>query len=431
MKTRAGKLLILFLLLSLPGVAKVKVVEKSAKKAPEWVNATRKDCIITSAIAPGLERAKEECFGQIKKTIINAVAQNVKASSGSTISQESVNNGIQNFLDTYTSSFQTQSAKVPYLSGISESKAEDAYWEKRLDTETKEVSYLYCVKYPFPSLELKKLVREFQRQDGEMNDKLQALKDLYGEVASVEQIDKSIADIEVLKHYFFDDVRQRDAQGVQQDYRRLYDQVVIREIGNQPGEYVFAFMLGERKISVSQRPSVKSETLTRLRTESKDGEWYVFYDYETCDPSEENGGKITFRIGGKPLVHSFFADVDQNEIKVFPTKEMYLTAKTKSDTTLSEITVRMNVEVHSRGLYLIKSLTLNVPGLETSLFIDNIKSPVKEGGTQSIQAVCHGTVGIREKQNFRKNVLKGYMEVADQKGNIRRVDFSLPFQANW
>ncbi len=207
MKTRAGKLLILFLLLSLPGVAKVKVVEKSAKKVPEWVNATRKDCIITSAIAPGLERAKEECFGQIKKTIIDAVAQNVKASSESTISQESVNDGIQNFLDTYTSSFQTQSAKVPYLSGISESKAEDAYWEKRLDTETKEVSYLYCVKYPFPSLELKKLVREFQRQDAEMNDKLQALKDLYGEVASVEQIDKSIADIEVLKHYFFDDVR--------------------------------------------------------------------------------------------------------------------------------------------------------------------------------------------------------------------------------
>ena len=110
---------------------------------------------------------------------------------------------------------------------------------------------------------------------------------------------------------------------------------------------------------------------------------------------------------------------------------MFLTAKVKSDTTLSEIVVRMNVEVHSRGLYLIKSLTLNVPGLETPLFIDNIKSPVKEGGTQNIQAVYHGTVGILEKQNFRKNILKGYMEVADQKGNTRRVDFSLPFQANW
>lgn len=211
-------LLILFSLLSLSCFAKIKVVEKSAKKVPEWVNTTRKDYIITSAMAPGLERAKEECFAQIKKMIIDAIAQNVKASSESRITQESVNDGIQNFLDAYTSSFQTQSANLPYLTGISESKAEDVYWEKRLNTETDEISYLYCVKYPFPSLELKKLIKEFQRRDQEMSDKLEGLKELYDQITSVDQIDKAITDIEVLKHYFFDDMRQRDAQVLQQNF---------------------------------------------------------------------------------------------------------------------------------------------------------------------------------------------------------------------
>lgn len=425
-------LLILFSLLSLSCFAKIKVVEKSAKKVPEWVNTTRKDYIITSAMAPGLERAKEECFAQIKKMIIDAIAQNVKASSESRITQESVNDGIQNFLDAYTSSFQTQSANLPYLTGISESKAEDVYWEKRLNTETDEISYLYCVKYPFPSLELKKLIKEFQRRDQEMSDKLEGLKELYNQITSVDQIDKAITDIEVLKHYFFDDMRQRDAQALQQNFRRLYGQITIREVENKLGEYIFEFVLGGGKaITVPRRPILKSETLTQLRAELKEGKWHVFYDYATCDPSEENSGKMTFKIGERSFVHSFFVDINQNQIDVYPTKEMYLTAKHKSDTTLGEIVVRMNVEVHSDGVYLIKSLMLDVPGLENALFMDDMRIPVKEKGMQSIQVVYRDTVNILEKQNFRKNVLKGYMEVTDRKGNSRRVDFSLPFQANW
>ena len=426
------KLLILCTLFSLPCFAKIKVVERSSKKAPEWVNTTRKDYIITSAMAPGLERAKDECFAQVKKTIIDAVAQNVKASSESSISQESVNDGIQSFLDTYTASFQTQSANLPYLTGVSESKAEDSYWEKRLDTETKEVSYVYCVKYPFPGVELKKLVREFQRRDNEMNSKLQELKDLYGQVSSVGQIDKAITDIELLKQYFFDDVRQRETRSLQQDFRRLYEQITIREVENGLGDYVFEFVLGEGKvITVSRRPILKSETLTQLRAELKERHWHVFYDYGTCDPAEENSAKITFKIGEKFVVHQFFADINQGKIDVYPTKEMYLTAKHKSDTSLGEIVIRMNVEVHSPGVCLVKELMLNVPGLENPLFADNLRIPVKEGGVQSIQVVYHGTVNILEKQGYRKNILKGYMEVTDQKGNSRRVDFSLPFQANW
>lgn len=79
----------------------------------------------------------------IRKYIIDAVAQNVKSSSESTINQESVNSGIVNFLDSYTYTAQTQSANLPYLTGISESKIEEAYWEKREDKKQKK--YPTCI----------------------------------------------------------------------------------------------------------------------------------------------------------------------------------------------------------------------------------------------------------------------------------------------
>ena len=134
----------------------------------------------------------------IRKYVIDAVAQNVKSSSESTINQESVNSGIVNFLDSYTYTAQTQSANLPYLTGISESKIEEAYWEKREDKKTKEISYLYCVKYPFPSLELKKLVHEFQRKDNEMNEKYNTLEEQYENITSVAQIDKAVTDLNSL-----------------------------------------------------------------------------------------------------------------------------------------------------------------------------------------------------------------------------------------
>lgn len=424
------QLLLFFLVFSVPCTAKIKVVEKSAKKTPVWVNTTQKDYIITSAISNDIEKAKNECMDNVRKYIIDAVAQNVKSSSESNITQESVNSGIVSFLDKYNYSYQTQSANVPYLTGISASKAEDSYWEKRMDTDTKQISYLYCMKYPFPSLELKKLVHEFQRRDEEMNDKFKALEKGYEEIASVEQIDKAITDLSTLIHYFFDDIRLDAARNLQQNYRKLYKQVTCREISNKPGTYVFALALRGRDITISQRPLLKSETLTQLRAEQADKEWKVYYNYETCDPSEENPATISFRIGGTPLVQKFYVDVNQDKIQLFPTKEVYLTA-TRTDAQLSNITVRMNVDSRSSEKVTIYNITLDVPGLNQPLFQDDLLLVIDAVGPQTLRFTYSGTAELLSAQNYRGNLLKGHMEVMKEDQSIHRVDFSLPFKANW
>lgn len=424
-----NQIFILLFLFASPCMAKIKVVEKSAKKAPIWLNTTQKDYIITSAVSNNPEKAKNECMDNIRKYIIDAVAQNVKSTSESTINQESVNNGIVNFLDKYTYSAKTQSANVPYLTGISESKIEDSYWEKRQDTETKQITYLYSVKYPFPSLELKKLVHEFRQQDEEMNNNYKKLEEQYEIIESVEQIDKAITDLNPLIHYFFDDIRKEAAKNLQNNYRQLYNQIVYKEISNKPGCYTFQLTLREQPISISQRPVLKSETLTQLRGEQTNKEWKIFYNYETCDPAEENFASITFRPGGKLLSQKFYIDLNQNCIQLFPSKEVYLTAAEKNDSLVSNLSVRMNIE--ARGNYTITGLTLNVPGLSKPLFADDLNIHIQNGNNQTIIISYPESIELLQKQNYRRNILKGYMEVKNEENANKRVDFSLPFKTNW
>ena len=122
------------------GAQNYKVVESSSKKVPVWVNSQQQDYIIVQAIGNDIESLKAECLRSVRQQMIQAVAENVEFGSSSTISQESINNEIVSFMDNYTSTYETQAAKVPFLKGISMSKVEETYWEKRRDKSTKEIS---------------------------------------------------------------------------------------------------------------------------------------------------------------------------------------------------------------------------------------------------------------------------------------------------
>ena len=57
--------------------AQFKVVDKSSKKAPAWYQQMVADYLIVSAHEPTLEEAQAACLQEVKKQIIQAVAQNI------------------------------------------------------------------------------------------------------------------------------------------------------------------------------------------------------------------------------------------------------------------------------------------------------------------------------------------------------------------
>ncbi len=412
----------------------VKVVERSEKKVPVWVGKMETGYIVTSAVADDLERAKSLCMDQVRSQVIESVAQNVQVSSESTLSQETMTEGITDFVDNFSSTFKTQAATVPFLSGISASKAEDSYWEKRVERGTGRVTWLYAVKYPFPRIELKRLVDAFNTRDAEMVARYDRLREMYdgGGIESVEQIDRAVSELTPLIDYFFDDVRKGDARMLQRNYGALYGQVFLSEVSARPGEYVYRLMLGDRPISCSRKPSLRSETLAQLHAEKRGMEWVVTYDYSTADVAEENAIQLAQRIGSSTVRERIVADLSGTVVEVTPQGEAILQAGVRTDSLVGDVAVRMAVRTNRNDLT-VKSITLRLPGVAMPVTIDG--GGILGGGEVAVtlpgryERMYGGAA--KGAKGGRMGMLRGTIVVADGEGKVHRVAFSAPAVCNW
>ncbi len=411
--------------------AAVKVVERSSKKAPVWLNTMETEYIITSAVADDLERAKALCMDNIRTQVIESVAQNVQSSSASTLSQETMTSGITDFVDNFSSTFKTQAATVPFLTGISASKAEDYYWEKRQDKDTGEITWLYSIKYPFPRIELKRLVDIFDTNDRKMVARYEQLRAEYDDIESVEQIDKAVSDLKPLIDYFFDDVRKGDALTLQRNYSALYGRIFLSEVSSRPGEYVYRLMLGDNPVSISRKPSLKSETLTQLHAEKRGTEWVVTYDYSDADVNEQNVIRLSQRIGPLSIREEIFADLAGTVIEIKPVGEVSMSAEVRTDSVVSGITMRMDANTNRNDLK-IKGVTLRVPGIMMPVIADGLDIALTGRGVDTVTLTLPGPYEIdTAKDNTRINILRGSITVSDGEGVMHKVSISVPAACNW
>ncbi len=411
--------------------AAVKVVERSSKKAPVWLNTMETEYIITSAVADDLERAKALCMDNIRTQVIESVAQNVQSSSASTLSQETMTSGITDFVDNFSSTFKTQAATVPFLTGISASKAEDYYWEKRQDKDTGEITWLYSIKYPFPRIELKRLVDIFDTNDRKMVARYEQLRAEYDDIESVEQIDKAVSDLKPLIDYFFDDVRKGDALTLQRNYSALYGRIFLSEVSSRPGEYVYRLMLGDNPVSISRKPSLKSETLTQLHAEKRGTEWVVTYDYSDAEVNEQNVIRLSQRIGPLSIREEIFADLAGTVIEIKPVGEVSMSAEVRTDSVVSGITMRMDANTNHNDLK-IKGVTLRVPGIMMPVIADGRDIALTGRGVDTVTLTLPGPYEIdTAKDNTRINILRGSITVSDGEGVMHKVSISVPAACNW
>ncbi len=413
------------------GQAKIKVLDKSAKKVPTWVGSSQTDYIVTQAFAADLETAKNQCLEDVRRQIIRAVAENVSSSSAGSIDQQVMNNEIVSFLDTFTSSYQTQSADVPFLKGISSSKVEAYYWEKQQNRDTKEIKYLYAIKYPFPSVELKQMVFQFEKRDKEIYDKFLVLDAGLDKVSSLEDIDRAIAELNPIISYFFDNTRKTAARALQQSYRNLYSNVSFRTISNKLGEYRFSLVLDGRVITTSQRITAKSDGATEITVEHHGDQIVVKYNYAGAEWDVENVMTLNVKIGGKSVPHNFSFYVKKAGVRVYPNGTAYLTAEEKSDTLLRNITVRIPIKSEHSAPMTVRSLTLDVPGLPEPIFLDYLNQTF-DRKESTLNVTWLGSVAPLKGHGNKLNMLRGSMEVEiPGEGIDTKVDFSLPFRANW
>ena len=132
--------------------AQTKVMEKSAKKVPGWMNTAVDDYLIVSVTVGSLAEGQSKVLQEITERIIQAVANNVSVSKENVLSEVNTDGNIESS-DAFMQVSKMKSANLPFLKGISLSNVEEIYWEKVQDKSTKKEYYNYSVKYPFSKAE--------------------------------------------------------------------------------------------------------------------------------------------------------------------------------------------------------------------------------------------------------------------------------------
>lgn len=287
-----------------------KVVEKSDKKAPAWYESAESGYIVASAEAASMEEARQQCLESVKRQIIQAIAQNIEFSDSHVVKQTSGNGDrITEFVDQYIAEGSTRAASLPFIKGISLSKVDGSYWEKRRDKKTDKITYAYAVRYPFPEDEHKALVLQFEEQDREMEDLITGMENHLNDISSVEEIDQCIIKMQPAAEYFFDKTRREWAEGVIQNYKKLPTFITAQGKADGKDSYVISLYIKGKKITTAAMPRLTSNCASQLKATPKGEDILITYSSEDCLDDEENFVELTFRMPGKSLKHKFYFQV--------------------------------------------------------------------------------------------------------------------------
>lgn len=289
---------VLCLLTALPVTAAAyKVIEKSDKKAPEWLYKQPEGTILVEIEAPTLGKAQADAETEIARRIIASVATNIRQSSQYTATQTSDGDDVRS-QENFTSSVETAAASLPFLTGISISKALGTYWEKREDKTTKQRTVTLSVLYPLTHEELASMTAEFEAADSEKSQELASLKADIDKVTTSDEINAAVAQLKTLQEYFFDSVRKAEARNLGKRYSDLYKELTLSGTFGGGNRLTCRITLDGRPFRLTARPELTANCASALTaTFAADGYSFdVTYSTDDCLSTEENWIEVSFRL---------------------------------------------------------------------------------------------------------------------------------------
>ena len=296
-------LISLSLLLSLFAFAQndYKVQQKSERNIPKWVNSLEKDYLIVSSTASNIEEAKAAVLENIKQQIAESVASRIVAETELSRTDIDVN-GRTAYNQQLKTSINSQTAKLPFMSEISLSKASQFYWEERYYKASKKTEIFYAVKYPFSEFDMKKLVLDFQRHDAALNEQLANYENNVIKISSIEDIDKAIVDLNAfLNEFLTADPRYQKVESIINNYRKQYDYISIDTYQASKGVIIASMTLNNSPITSQQKPVLRSNCASKIKYDVVGNVFTIKYDDSGCYDEDENYIDIRFRTGNKYL----------------------------------------------------------------------------------------------------------------------------------
>lgn len=422
-------------LLATPAHAEDKVVERSAKKVPEWLTGAADGFLVVTVEAPSMAEAQRLALDEVTERIIRSVASNVSLDQ-SNVASETVRDGVVSSTDTYTRTSRIRSANLPFLNGISLSKVSDVYWVKLRDKQTKAERYEYSVKYPYTRMDQRMLQADFEELDASKEAELDALERNLDNITSLDDISAGIAGAEALAEYFFDNVRAAKVKSLKARYNELYKTIGIIGAVTGNGSAECALSVNGKAVRCGLVPTVTSNCASNINVTPADGTYRITYDTADCLPDEENYLTITFRVRGKRVEHrmSLNGDMPSGKFSVVPEGSVKLTADTISadNGTIAGLSIRLTLNNRGTTDFGVKSLELNVPGLAAPIVIDDIDAIYSSSGNVQIKCNVNGDIRLDPAHAAGSRMLTGRISLVNPlTGSVVSSRLSMPFTKNW
>lgn len=294
-------------ILSSTACAATKVMERSQRTAPKWLYGVETGSLIVSAEADDIETAKTKAMTIVKQQIVNAIAENVHASS-TLQREETEDNGLFSTMEMYSDMVETESANIPFLKQVTLANATEYYWEKIRDNKKHEF-YRYHIKYPFSRMDQLKMVSEFEEQEEAINRQLKTFqKDDFSSYTSVEQMVAQATALRTFQASLMErDARRTTCDKILRGYKQYIEQLTIQadEVTRQATIYHVYF--GDRKLTCNIKPYLRTKCLARMNFQPTEDGGMVTYDYAPCEQTDEKIYiDITLTVLGKKINNRFY-----------------------------------------------------------------------------------------------------------------------------
>lgn len=407
--------------------AQHKVIERSAKQAPEWIYKTIPDYLIISAEGATLDQARQICMNNIKAEIANSIAINISAQTVSQ-SEQSQENGSYSIKEHFRSEITSVAAELPFITGISIANAEDSYWEKRYDTQQKRQYYLFFLKYPFSNLERNRLKAAFLAYDAQKEEELSAIKENSARLNNVDDIERYIAELKPLIDYFFDETRKTEASTLKKELEQIYKNIAVIPISNEPGHYCYALIYNGRKLYCSRQPLCRSEYASHISViPQNDTTVVITYDYDGCIPEDENRIDLVFNLGGHINRHTFHFDPSSNQLAVKPQGKINITIYQNADgENVDSISANFSLQAKYATRFAIESATITTADFSQLEFSGNEKTRDLGQGRHVIRLTCHPA---HLQKTGNQILAEGFMQIKNLKTQkVQVIDIRLPYE---
>lgn len=290
--------------------AQNKVLERSGSK-PEWVDGVETGYIIVSSRSVTVDDAKAGALNQVKDMIIRSVAENVSSSSTLSTHEHRSDKG-SSLSEEFMSRVKTSTPIVPFLKGISISKAVDFYWEKIKEPNGAE-SIIYHLKYPFSDDELHDLLSEFnmyqKRYDMELIDIESSLQNL--EALSVDSLLYLNGRLSLLQN-LVSPMQAPLFSSCKNKIQAIINDLYINLVSSSNNRISYSLKYGQESLRCYIKPKIKTDCSDAPYFKTEDGMLQqiilpTFY----CKSDKKFVVEIVYSLAGKNLKHVFTLDVEK------------------------------------------------------------------------------------------------------------------------